>query len=94
MLTGHGLGAIGASTRVTAWLGMQVVPELTHANAYLGPMTENGNPLPSWITWQVIGVAIGAMVAAFLGGRFRFHFDGSLGVHCAPRAWPLSYFCK
>lgn len=80
VLTGHGLGATGASTRVTAWLGMEVAPQVTHANAYLGPMTESGNPLPSWITWQVIGVAIGAMVAAFLGGRFRFQFDGSLSV--------------
>lgn len=80
LLTGHGLGATGASTRVAAWLGMQVAPKVTHANAYLGPMTENGNPMSSWITWQVIGVAIGAMVAAFLAGRFRFQFDGSLSV--------------
>lgn len=80
VLTGHGLGATGASTRATAWLGMEVAPQVTQANAYLGPMTEHGNPLPSWITWQVIGVAIGALVAAFLGGRFRFQFDGSHSV--------------
>ncbi len=80
VLTGHGLGATGATTRATAWLGMEVAPQATHANAYLGPMTANGNPMSSWITWQVIGVAIGALLAAFLGGRFRFQFDGSLSV--------------
>ncbi|MDR3369041.1 YeeE/YedE thiosulfate transporter family protein [Rhodoferax sp.] len=80
LLTGHGLGATGATTRATVWLGMEVAPQATHANAYLGPMTANGHPMSSWITWQVIGVAVGALLAAFLGGRFRFQFDGALSV--------------
>lgn len=78
--TGHGLGATGASTRLAAWLGAEVAPAVTQANAYLGPMVERGNPLPSWITWQVIGVALGAVVAAFLGGRFKVQMDGARSV--------------
>jgi uncharacterized protein len=79
--TGHGLGATGASTRLTAWLGNEVAPIATQANEYLGGMVEGGaNPLPSWISWQVIGVAIGALVAAFLGGRFRVQLDGARTV--------------
>lgn len=80
MLTGHGLGATGASTRLTAWLGTEVLPQTTAANSYLGPMVERGNPLPSWITWQVIGVGLGALVSAFWAGRFRIQFDGSHSV--------------
>ena len=80
VLTGHGLGATGATTRMTAWLGWTVVPAATQANSYLGPMVESGNPLSSWITWQVIGVAIGALVAAFMGGRFRVQLDGARNV--------------
>jgi hypothetical protein len=80
VLTGHGLGATGATTRVTAWLGLTVAPQVTAANAYLGPMVEGGNPVASWITWQVIGVALGALAAAFWGGRFRVQFDGSRSV--------------
>jgi len=80
VLTGHGLGATGATTRMTAWLGWTVVPAATQANSYLGPMVESGNPLSSWITWQVIGVAIGALVAAFMGGRFRVQLDGARSV--------------
>ncbi len=80
VLTGHGLGATGASTRATAWLGLTLAPVATQANAYFGPMVEGGNPLNSWITWQVIGVAIGAFVAAFLAGRFRLQFDGSRSI--------------
>lgn len=79
--TGHGLGATGASTRLAAWLGNGVAPEVTQANEYLGAMVEDGaNPLPSWITWQVVGVAIGALLAAFLGGRLRVQFDGAKSV--------------
>ncbi len=80
VLTGHGLGATGATTRMTAWLGWTVAPAATQANSYLGPLVESGNPLSSWITWQVIGVAIGALVAAFMGGRFRVQLDGARSV--------------
>ena len=80
VLTGHGLGATGATTRMTAWLGLELAPAATHANGYLGSMVESGNPLPSWISWQVVGVAIGALLAAFMGGRFRVQFDGSHSV--------------
>lgn len=76
-LTGHGLGATGATTRFAAWLGVSVAPEATQANAYLGPMATEGNPLSSWIVWQFIGVAIGALVSAFFAGRLRVQFDGA-----------------
>jgi hypothetical protein len=80
VLTGHGLGATGATTRMTAWLGLHAAPAATHSNAYLGPMVESGNPLASWITWQVMGVAIGALVASFIAGRFRIQLDGARSV--------------
>ncbi len=85
VLTGHGLGATGASTRGAAWLGLTVAPAVTHANAYLGPMVEGGNPMSSWISWQVIGVALGTLVAAFLAGRFRVQFDGARSIGSSRR---------
>ena len=74
--TGHGLGATGATTRLSAWMGSVAAPAATSANAYLGPMMENGNPLPSWISWQVLGVAIGALASDFWAGRLRVQWDG------------------
>ena len=32
VITGHGLGATGFTTRLTAWLGMHAVPAATTAN--------------------------------------------------------------
>ena len=76
VVTGHGLGATGFTTRLTAWLGMHVAPIATTANDYLGGMVEEGKPLDAWITWQVIGVALGALLSAFLAKRIFFQLDG------------------
>ena len=76
VVTGHGLGATGFTTRLTAWIGMHVAPVATSANDYLGGMVEEGKPLEAWITWQVIGVAIGALLSAFLAKRIQFRLDG------------------
>ena len=80
VLTGHGVGATGATTRLTAWLGAQAAPTATAANAYLGPLIQNGNPLSSWISWQVLGVALGALASAFSAGRVRVQLDGEHSV--------------
>lgn len=65
VLTGHGLGASGAPTALAAAASNVVAPSATQANGYLGWMVEAGrNPLNSWITWEVIGVALGSLAAA------------------------------
>jgi uncharacterized membrane protein YedE/YeeE len=77
VFTGHGLGATGFTTRLTAWLGDEVMPKWTLANDYLGPMVENGSVLSSWITWQVLGVFIGAFVSALLARRIALRIEGA-----------------
>lgn len=76
VITGHGLGATGFTTRLTAWFGMYLLPVATNANEYLGGMVEEGRPLDAWISWQVIGVALGALISAFLAGRIAIKLDG------------------
>jgi len=76
VVTGHGLGATGFTTRLTAWFGMHLLPVATNANEYLGGMVEEGKPLDAWITWQVAGVAFGALVSALLSGRIAIKLDG------------------
>jgi uncharacterized membrane protein YedE/YeeE len=43
--------------------------------SYLGPIAEEGI-FSAWITWQVIGVALGAVFSAWLARRIRFQVDG------------------
>jgi|ERR1019366_4280937 uncharacterized membrane protein YedE/YeeE len=78
LLTGHGLGASGFFTRFTAWLGGEIARPLTEANAYLGPFLKGaGNPLANWISWEMVGVMLGALAAALSSGRFRIKLDGA-----------------
>ncbi len=77
VMTGHGLGASGFTTRLSAAVSHAVAPTATESNAYFGNMVgEDVNPLDSWITWQVIGLAIGALIAAVSAGRFKISIDG------------------
>ena len=87
VVTGHGLGATGFTTRLAAWIGMYVAPVATNANDYLGGMVEEGKPLNAWITWQVIGVAIGALLSAFLAKRIHIQLDGKKFLGGAKRPW-------
>jgi hypothetical protein len=80
VVTGHGVGASGAATHVVAGASMAVAPATTQANSYLGPMVAEGNAFDSWITWEVLGIGIGALAAAFMAGRFRVQLDGARSV--------------
>lgn len=78
LLTGHGLGASGFFTRLTAWLGGEIFGPAIAANSYLGPYLKAAtHPLADWITWEIVGVMLGALLAAAAGGRFRLKLDGA-----------------
>jgi hypothetical protein len=85
LFTGHGLGATGFTTRLTAWLGGVMAPEMAAESSYLGGLLEDGKPLSNWITWQVVGVILGALLASWSAGRFKLQVDGSRQLGYAPR---------
>lgn len=77
VLTGHGLGASGTPTAIAAVTSNTVAPAATQANGYLGAMVQGGNnPLNSWINWEVLGVLLGALLAAWWSGRMRLRVEG------------------
>ncbi|MGQ9724145.1 MAG: YeeE/YedE thiosulfate transporter family protein [Tepidimonas sp.] len=84
VLTGHGLGATGFTTRLSAWLGLYIAPQAIADNAYLGGMAKP-DVLDGWITWQVLGVFAGALLAAWMAGRLRVQLDGAQRVGAGKR---------
>lgn len=77
LITGHGLGASGFFSRLATAVGNWLAPAWTAANAYFGPSVQGGvNPLPSWITWEVVGVIIGALAGSLGSGRFKAMIEG------------------
>ncbi len=88
VVTGHGLGGSGFTTALSAAGADLVAPAATAANAYLGPMVaDDSNPLDAWITWQVLGVAIGALIGASRRGA-------SVSASMARRDCPLPVVCR
>jgi uncharacterized protein len=78
VLVGNGVGASGMFARFAAVIGDGIAPQVTETNAYLGPMVKQGaNPLLSWIVFEVLGIAIGALLAAVASGRFKFMLEGT-----------------
>ncbi len=86
LVTGHGLGASGTPTAIAAVASQAVAPGTTSGNPYLGPMVAQGShPLDSWIVWEVLGMGIGALLAAWWSGHLRVRVEGPPRLHSLGR---------
>jgi len=75
LFTGHGLGASGFFSRLLAWLSASAAPDWTQMNSDLGNYLGASHPLNSWISWEIAGVAIGALLGSLIARRFRFKIE-------------------
>ena len=77
LIMGRGLGASGAFSTVVATGVNVVAPEYAAERApyagYLGDGTTS--PLKDWLVFEIIGVALGGFLSAWLAGRFRTTID-------------------
>ncbi|BCB27332.1 hypothetical protein SKTS_22180 [Sulfurimicrobium lacus] len=75
LFTGHGLGANGFFTRTVVWLSDIANPVWAEVNAYFKPYLGKGHPLNEWISWEIIGVALGALVGSLTARRFQWKIE-------------------
>jgi hypothetical protein len=75
LISGHGLGASGFFKRLDTQLSIWLAPAWSQNNGLFHTLLTGGHPLDNWISWQIIGVALGAFVASFLSGRFQFQIE-------------------
>jgi len=85
VVTGHGLGASGFFARLAAATGEWLAPAATAGNAYYGPFVEAGTPLLAWISWEVVGVIVGAFVGSMTARRARFRIERGDGIGSGSR---------
>jgi hypothetical protein len=80
--TGHGLGANGFFTRTAVTLSDWIHPAWAGANAYFSSYLRSGHPLNDWISWEIAGVAIGALVGSLSARRFQLKVERgpSIGI--------------
>jgi len=74
-IMGHGLGASGAFTHLTAKLLHSVTPEHALANEYLRDYLGTGSLWKSWIVIEVLGVFLGGLLGALTAGRLRLQIE-------------------
>lgn len=90
VITGHGLGASGFFARTAAWVSALVAPDWATTNSYFGPFLRGGHPLASWISWEIVGVLIGAFLGATAAGRFRLGIERGPSITAGARLlWAL-----
>lgn len=73
-IMGHGLGASGAYTQLTAKLLQRVTPDHAQTNEYLKDYLGESF-WQSWIVIEMLGVFLGGLLGALTAGRFRFQIE-------------------
>jgi hypothetical protein len=78
-ITGRGLGASGAVKSAVVAAVETVAPAHTaETNFYMEYKEEHpGNPLKSWLVFEVIGVIIGAFISGLISNRLKFTLEYS-----------------
>ncbi len=79
IVSNHGLGAYGFIRRLEAQLIAWIAPAWGQTQPFFQSFLA-GQPLDSWITWEIMGLALGALVASFLGRRWHWRIERGRGI--------------
>ena len=71
VVMGKGLGASGASLRLGVTALEVVAPAHVAATPALAKTHSEGGPLDNWLVFEVLGVTLGGLVAAYTSGRLK-----------------------
>ena len=72
VVSGRGIGASGAMTRLVAWVQHSIAPAATEQSAYFGKYFADGaHPLNDYVVFLLAGLLIGSFVAAWLSRELR-----------------------
>jgi hypothetical protein len=72
LIMGRGLGASGTANRLGIAAVNAVAPSHVDGNAFMAAVKDGGgHPLDNWLVFEVLGVFLGGLVAAYTGGRLK-----------------------
>jgi uncharacterized protein len=76
VVMGRGLGASGAFASSAAGAAAIISPERARASSlFAGYLSAEGGPWLDWLIFEILGVAIGGALSAWLAGRLRFEVE-------------------
>jgi uncharacterized membrane protein YedE/YeeE len=78
-ISGRGLGASGAFKSTTVSVVQNIAPRHAENASYYKEFLEMhpGNPLNSWLVYQILGVIVGGFLSGALAGRLTFKVEHS-----------------
>lgn len=73
VVTGRGLGAIGAFNGILATLVNAIAPDYALSNpVYSAYISGVDHPLKDWVIIEIAGVCLGGLLSGIVSGRFKF----------------------
>jgi hypothetical protein len=73
LVTGRGLGAIGAFNGILAAMVQTIAPDFAFSKAALSSYVCGvEHPLKDWVIIEIAGVCIGGLLSGIVSGRFKF----------------------
>ena len=78
-ISGRGLGASGAFKSTTVSVVEHIAPQHAQNAPYYKEYLEThpGNPLNSWLVYQILGVIVGGFISGALAGRLNLKVEHS-----------------
>lgn len=74
-VTGRGLGASGAMKSVVATAVPVVAPSHAASNEFYKKATAEGNPMKSWLVFEVLGVVVGGFLSGLMANRLKLQTE-------------------
>jgi len=81
LVTGRGLGAVGAFNGILASLVHVLAPDFALSKATLASYVSGvEHPLRDWVIIEIAGVCIGGLLSGIVSGRFKFEVIRGPGI--------------
>ena len=81
LVTGRGLGAVGAFNGILASLVHALAPDFALSKASLASyVSDVEHPLRDWVIIEIAGVCIGGLLSGIVSGRFKFEVIRGPGI--------------
>ena len=88
-VAGRGLGASGAIKNTVVTAVTTVAPASEENSAFIKEFREShtGNPMKTWLVFQMLGVLAGGFISGAISGRLKLKVEHSPGITSRKRLW-------